>query len=288
MIPRFEISGTLRDLLRHALEEDVQSGDITSEATVGAAQEGVARLFAKAKGILAGQAVFHEVFQIAGSPVRCTWFVKDGDEIKPKDVCAELHGNMMAILAGERTALNFIQRMSGTATLTGQFAERIRHTHAKIVDTRKTTPLWRSLEKYAVTAGGGANHRMGLYDMFLIKDNHIAAAGGVGPAVRKVIEYNRALQVPRAIEVETKNMSEVREALEFPVHRIMLDNMSVREMTEAVQLIHHRCETEASGGVTLDTVAEIAETGVDFISVGALTHSAPALDLSLLVESANI
>ena len=285
MISAPELNDQLRNLIKLAIEEDTGSGDITTLATVPYRQQGRARLVAKSEGIIAGQKIFNEVFKLIDSAAECSWFVKEGDLVGAGTLCAELKGNLHAILTGERTALNFIQRMSGVASLTFRFMQKIKHTRAKIIDTRKTTPLWRMLEKYAVTVGGGANHRMGLYDMFLIKDNHIAAAGGIGPAVRKVLEYNKTSSVPLAIEVETKNLSEVREALEYPVHRIMLDNMPVAEMKETVKVIDRRCETEASGGVTLDTVVEIAETGVDFISVGALTHSAPALDLSLLVES---
>ncbi|NUM79739.1 carboxylating nicotinate-nucleotide diphosphorylase [bacterium] len=279
------LSQEIKTLIKLALEEDIQTGDITSTATVAESVKGRGFVKAKSKGIFCGCDVFTEVFRQIDPNIRCAWNVQDGESLDAGQKCLSFEGSLRSILIAERTALNFIQRLSGIATLTNEFVSQIRHTSAKIIDTRKTTPLWRELEKYAVRTGGGSNHRMGLYDMFLIKDNHIAAAGGMAPAIRSVITYKERSQNRRPIEVETKNLAEVKEALQFPIQRIMLDNMNVSEMREAVKLINRRCEVEASGGVTLESVRAIAETGVDFISVGSLTHSAPAMDLSLLIET---
>ncbi|MBX7153154.1 carboxylating nicotinate-nucleotide diphosphorylase [bacterium] len=275
----------IKTLIRLALEEDIRTGDITSTATVAETMKGRGFVKAKSKGIFCGRDVFTEVFGQIDPNIRCEWNVRDGESLDAGQKCLLFEGSLRSILIAERTALNFIQRLSGIATLTNEFVNQIRHTSAKIIDTRKTTPLWRELEKYAVVTGGGSNHRMGLYDMFLIKDNHITAAGGIGSAIRSAIAYKEHSQNRCAIEIETKNLAEVKEALQFPIQRIMLDNMSVADIREAVQMIRHRCEVEASGGVHLSNVREIAETGVDFISVGSLTHSAPAMDLSLLIET---
>lgn len=285
MNQHFIITEQLRQLLRLALEEDTGPGDITTLATVPEDKPCMARLFAKAAGVIAGQPVFEEIFRLLDPEIRFQWFVRESDPVPSKTLCLEMSGNARAVLTGERTALNILQRMSGVATLTNRYVRKISHTGTKIIDTRKTTPLWRNLEKYAVTAGGGSNHRMGLYDMFLIKDNHIASAGGISAAIQAVLDYRIKMKHTAAIEVETKNIGEVQEALMFPIDRIMLDNMSVDEIRDAMHVIGGRCETEASGGVTEDTVCAIAETGVDYISAGALTHSAPALDLSLLIET---
>jgi nicotinate-nucleotide pyrophosphorylase (carboxylating) len=209
---------------------------------------------------------------------------EDGDKISPSDIVLTISGSTRSILTAERTALNFLQRLSGIATLTAQFVERIAGAPAKILDTRKTTPGLRALEKYAVRVGGGHNHRLGLFDMILIKDNHIAAAGGVTKAVEIIGEKLETRRLPLTVEVETKNLEEVKEALALKVDRILLDNMSLPQIREAVKLAGGQVELEVSGGVTLATIRAIAETGVDYISVGALTHSAPALDLSLLLE----
>jgi nicotinate-nucleotide pyrophosphorylase (carboxylating) len=208
--------------------------------------------------------------------------VQDGSPVKPGLVLARIDGNAKGILRGERTALNFLQRMSGIATLTGEFVRAVAGTGAKITDTRKTAPGLRALDKMAVRLGGGVNHRFGLDDMVLIKDNHIVAAGGIAPAVTRCRKYLAEHRIDARIEVETKNMAEVDEALSCPgVGRIMLDNFDTGEMKKAVERIGRRVEVEASGGITLATVRAVAETGVDFISVGALTHSVKALDISL-------
>lgn len=280
-----KISENIKKLITLSLEEDIGNGDITTRATISESTTGKGFVKAKSAGILCGQQIFDEVFRQVDVSVRLDWLCNDGQPLALNEQCVTFEGSMRAILTAERTALNFLQRMSGIATLTHQYVELTRHTPVKIIDTRKTTPIWREFEKYAVRTGGGFNHRMGLYDMFLIKDNHITASGGISSAIQNVLRYNVKFKLHCGVEVETKNLNEVKEALEFPVQRIMLDNMSPDEMKEAVKLVDHRCEVEASGGVSLSTVRTIAETGVDFISVGALTHSAPAMDLSLLVEN---
>lgn len=279
-----KLSDHVKELITISLKEDIGIGDITTSSTVPESLNGKGFVKAKSSGILCGQYVFNEVFGQVDPSVKLNWLCDDGQLLKSDQHCVSFQGSMRSILIAERTALNFLQRMSGIATLTLQYVEVIRHTSSKIIDTRKTTPMWRELEKYAVRTGGGSNHRMGLYDMFLIKDNHITAAGGISSAIQSTMQYNEKLKSRYGIEVETKNLEEVKEAILFPVQRIMLDNMKPEEMTQAVALIDHRCEVEASGGVSLSTVKAIAETGVDFISVGALTHSAPAMDFSLLVE----
>jgi nicotinate-nucleotide pyrophosphorylase (carboxylating) len=276
------ISENIKELVALALKEDLGAGDITSEAVVSRSLIGHGFVKAKSSGVLCGEKIFDEVFRQVDPSVVVTWTAHDGQTLEPPEKCLTLEGPLHSILVAERTALNFIQRMSGVATLTKCLADRIRHTSAKIIDTRKTTPLWRALEKYAVRTGGGTNHRMGLYDMYLIKDNHITSAGGIAQAIRAVLRHKDGKKI--TIEVETKNMEEVKEAVQFPIDRIMLDNMSPEEMKTCVSLIAKRCEVEASGGVTLESVKAIAETGVDFISVGALTHSAPAMDFSLIIE----
>jgi len=279
-----ELSDPIKELIALCLKEDVGNGDITTDATIPASSYGKGFVIAKSTGIFCGQTIFDEVFRQTDSFVKLHWLCSDGQLVTSNQRCVSIDGPMRSILTAERTALNFLQRMSGIATLTHLFVDLIKGTSAKIIDTRKTTPIWRELEKYAVRTGGGSNHRMGLYDMFLIKDNHITAAGSIASAIQNAIIYNNKRQIPCRIEVETKNLEEVKEAVHFPIQRIMLDNMTPDAMKEAVSLIDHRCEVEASGGVSPATVRFIAETGVDFISVGALTHSAPPMDLSLLVE----
>ena len=280
-----ECSDQTKSLIALSLKEDIGNGDITTDSTIPESLLGKGSVIAKSAGVLCGQNVFDEVFRQTDPSVKLHWLYSDGQSLMSNQKCLTFEGPMRSILTAERTALNFLQRMSGIATLTNHFVELIKGTSARIIDTRKTTPMWRELEKYAVRTGGGANHRMGLYDMFLIKDNHITAAGSISSAIQKAISYNNKRRLRCSIEVETKNLDEVKEALQFPIQRIMLDNMNVEEIGKAVKVIAGRCEVEASGGVSLETVRSIAETGVDFISVGALTHSAPALDLSLLVEN---
>ncbi|HVZ41026.1 MAG TPA: carboxylating nicotinate-nucleotide diphosphorylase [Candidatus Kapabacteria bacterium] len=279
-------SSTLR-LVQIALAEDIGSGDVSAEALID--PEAMARgvFLAKAEGIIAGTALATLVFNQVDRSISCDWLVNDGDRVKGGQVIAHVQGTVRGLLSAERTALNFLQRMSGVATLTRRYVDAVAGTGAVILDTRKTIPGWRLLDKYSVTVGGGVNLRMGLYDMVMIKDNHIAAHGSLTHAVaevrRHIAEWGRN---DLKIEVETKNLEEVREALACEgIARIMFDNFPLEMMREAVTIVAGAVETEASGGVNLETVRPIAETGVQFISVGALTHSAPALDISLDFEA---
>jgi nicotinate-nucleotide pyrophosphorylase (carboxylating) len=277
--------GTL-DLIEAALDEDVGRGDFTTLWTVPPERRAVARIVAKAPGVIAGSEVAAEVFRSVDTGLWIDVVVEDGRAVTDGDEVMRISGSAASILTAERTALNFLQQLSGVATMTRRYVDAIAGTGARVIDTRKTTPGMRRLEKAAVVAGGGANHRVGLFDMVMIKDNHIAAAGGITTAVAAVRARNdRGLRV----EVETTSLDEVREALAAGVDRIMFDNMTPETMRQAVALVRAagegRPETEASGGITLETIRGYAETGVDFISVGALTHSAPALDLSLRLRA---
>lgn len=274
-------------LVEEALFEDIGLGDITTEAVVPSDARGNAIVAAKAKGVVAGLEVMNVVFQAVDPDITFEPRVPEGSEVTPDTVVATVEGPLHAILKAERTALNFLQRMSGIATLTRSFVLAVRHTRAKITDTRKTAPSLRIIDKLAVAFGGGVNHRFGLDDMVLIKDNHIAVAGGVGTAIDQCLAYLRAANLDLKVEVEAKNLDEVEEILKHQgIHRIMLDNFTVDGMRRAVELISRRVEVEASGNVTLDNVVAIAETGVDYISIGALTHSARALDIALEVRPA--
>ena len=267
-------------LVMAALAEDVGFGDVTSQATVPLGRQGLARAIAKASGIICGLALFAEAFRQVDESLEVAFDCAEGSAIEPGDEVASVRGSLRSLLQAERVALNFLQHMSGVASLTGQFVRAIEGTGASILDTRKTLPGLRALQKYAVLVGGGQNHRLRLDSMALIKDNHIKAAGGA----RQAIEQARAAVSPALrIEVETENLDQVREALEAQADWIMLDNMNPDLLREAVALVAGRARLEASGRVSLDTVRAIAETGVDFISVGALTHSARALDISLEV-----
>lgn len=268
-------------IIENALSEDIHTGDITTMTVVPESRDIRARIVAKERFVLAGMAVAARVFSLLDGAVSMTQHYSDGAVVGKGAVLAEMQGNAAIILQGERVALNLLQRMSGIATITAQFVAAVQGTKAKVVDTRKTTPGLRVLEKYAVRVGGGTNHRSGLYDGVLIKENHIAAAGGIGVAVARA----RA-NVPHTlkIEVETETLAQVVEAVASGADIIMLDNMDLVTMREAVEIIGGKALVEASGGVTLETVAGIAATGVDLISVGALTHSARAMDISLLLE----
>ena len=265
-----------------ALMEDIGLGDITGEAILEETDLGAAAFLCKQDGIVAGIEVAGIVFSYCDHSITLHRLVQDGSPVKPGLVLARIDGNAKGILRGERTALNFLQRMSGIATLTCEFVRAVAGTGARITDTRKTSPGLRALDKMAVRMGGGVNHRFGLDDMVLIKDNHIVAAGGIAAAVTRCRTYLAEHRIDARIEVETRNIAEVDEALSCTgVGRIMLDNFSPVTMKKAVERIGRRVEVEASGGITLATVREYAETGVDFISVGALTHSVKALDISL-------
>lgn len=273
---------TLIDL---ALAEDLREhGDLTTRALPQSNRRVVARIIAKAEGVVAGLPLVAEVFQRA--QVQCDFTTNEGESVLPRTLVVQLNGEASALLTYERTALNFLQRLSGIATLTRKFVEAVAGTRAQILDTRKTTPGWRVLEKYAVRCGGGKNHRIGLHDMFLLKENHIAAAGGITTAVESCRAYARAQKQNWRVEVEAKNFNEVEESLRCGADQIMLDNMSLDDMQRAVQLVAGRAPLEASGNVSLERIRAIAATGVDYISIGSLTHSAPAMDFSLLFEEA--
>ena len=271
----------MQDLIERALAEDVGAGDVTSAAVVPADAAARARIDQKQPGVVAGLRVAEAVFRTVDPALRWHAHVEEGSE-RESGLVAEVAGPARALLTGERTALNFLQRLSGIATLTARYVAAVQGTGATILDTRKTTPGLRVLEKQAVVAGGGTNHRAGLYDAILVKENHAALAGGVGEATRLAVEAGARDGVP--VEVECATLDEVDDALAAGIERILLDNMSLDELRTAVERAAGRAKLEASGGVTLETVRGIAETGVDYISVGALTHSAPALDLSLTLH----
>lgn len=272
---------TLDRIIDAALLEDIHTGDITTQALKLEKRSAVARLVTKEGFVLAGISVAERVFQRLNQGILFAALRADGEYVAKGSVIAEIRGDATDLLMGERVALNLLQRMSGIATATSRFVTAVQGTRARIVDTRKTTPGLRELEKYAVRVGGGHNHRTGLYDGVLIKENHIAAAGGIAEAVGRARNY-----IPHTlkIEVETETLDQVKEALMAGADVIMLDNMSLEEMCSAVAFVAGRVPLEASGGVTLDTVRAIAETGVDIISVGALTHSPRAMDISMLLE----
>jgi len=272
-------------LIDLAFDEDVAGGDVTTLATIDTNHRSSGVIVAKQTGVICGCGIADSIFDKAGPGIRCDWMVRDGDTVGASAEIVRFTGPSRALLTAERIVLNFMQRLSGIASLTRQYVNAVQGTVATILDTRKTTPALRMLEKYAVRCGGGQNHRIGLFDMFLIKENHIQAAGGIPQAIKRAMAFNRTFAKPLKIEVETRTLDDVQSCLDYPVSRIMLDNMDLATMTRAVALINRKIETEASGGVTLQTVRSIAETGIDYISVGALTHSAPALDLSLLLTA---
>lgn len=271
----------LDDLIRHALKEDIHTGDLTTQACVPLSRPATARLVAKEPFVLAGIQVAARVFAVLDAAIEFVPRQSDGVQVGQGAVIASLAGDAAMLLQGERVALNLLQRMCGIATLTSRYVAAVAGTRARIVDTRKTTPGLRMLEKYAVRIGGGINHRTGLYDGILIKENHITAAGGITEAVRRARAY-----IPHTlkIEVETETVEQVQEAVAAGADIIMLDNMDCVTMRSCVELIGGRVQVEASGGVNLETVRAIAETGVDIISVGALTHSPKAADISMLLD----
>lgn len=274
--------GQILQAVEIALKEDIGLGDITGDATIDRDARAGGELLAKARGVVGGIEIAGLVFHSVDEQIVFHPTIADGTRVSAGTVLAVVEGSARSMLRAERVALNFLQRMSGIATLTRAYVDAVRGTDAKITDTRKTAPGLRAIDKLAVRLGGGVNHRFGLDDMILIKDNHIVAAGGISAAVRRCQEYLRGRSLRVGIEVETTSVDDVREALSLPgLQRIMLDNFPIPMMREAVALINHAVEVEASGGITLDTVAAVAATGVDFISVGALTHSVHALDISL-------
>jgi nicotinate-nucleotide pyrophosphorylase (carboxylating) len=266
------------ELIRNALREDIGTGDITTISTVPAYKEISGNLIVKEKGILCGVHIFEEVFQQIDQNVKCNMLIQDGEFVEPGQIIGKIQGNARSILTGERVALNFLQRLSGVATQTAQFVNRIKETKTKIVDTRKTTPGLRSLEKYAVKVGGGFNHRFNLSDGILIKDNHISAAGGIMQAVESA-----KLNGPHTlkIEVEVETLDQVEEALKAKADIILLDNMHLEMMKKAMNIIGNSALTEASGNMEYKDIEAIANLGIDFISIGALTHTVKALDISL-------
>ncbi|MFQ5342137.1 MAG: carboxylating nicotinate-nucleotide diphosphorylase [Anaerolineae bacterium] len=269
-------------IIQRALDEDIGDGDVTTLCTVPPEAMLIGQFIAKEDGVIAGLEVAKLTFSLVDGRVQFTSRVADGNQVEAGKVIAEVSGPGRALLSGERVALNFLQRMSGIATLTRRFVEAVQGTSAVILDTRKTAPGLRPLDKWAVRLGGGQNHRSGLYDMVLIKDNHIAAVGSISEAVARVRAQD---EQELAVEVEVKNLAELREALKLDLNRILLDNMSLGEMREAVQLTGGRVPLEASGNVSLENVADIAATGVDYISIGMLTHSVQALDISLSLNT---
>jgi nicotinate-nucleotide pyrophosphorylase (carboxylating) len=272
----------ISEFIDNALIEDVGDGDHSSLSSIPKDAVSKARLIIKGDGILAGTTLAEMIVKRIDPSLKIEIFITDGTVVKSGDIGFHLFGNVHSILKAERLILNCMQRMSGIATLTAKLADSISHTKAKLLDTRKTTPNFRIPEKWAVKIGGGENHRFGLYDMIILKDNHVDYAGGIRKAIEASLEYTKRTGKDLRIEIETRTLEEVKEALETGgMHRIMLDNMKPSTMKEAVAMIAGKYEVEASGGVTGDTIREIAETGVDFISVGALTHSVKSMDISL-------
>lgn len=265
-------------LIMSALREDITSEDVSANSIMTGEQQGEADLICKEDGIICGLQVFERVFTLLDENSELELFVKDGDSVKAGQLMAKLRGDIRVILCGERTALNYLQRMSGIATYTNTMTAVLEGTKTKLVDTRKTTPNNRIFEKYAVKTGGGANHRYNLSDGVMLKDNHIGAAGGVKKAVAMAKEYSSFV---KKVEVEVENMDMVREAVEAGADIIMLDNMTHEQMKEAIDFIDGRAEVEASGNITKENIAALADLGVDYISSGALTHSSPIMDISL-------
>lgn len=272
----------LERFITQAIAEDIGPGDHSSNCSIPATAEGKMKLLIKEDGVLAGVNVAKRVFEMVDSAIAIHIQLIDGTAVKPGDVAFTLEGPVRGLLRAERLALNLMQRMSGIATKTHQLVKLMAGTETRLLDTRKTTPNMRPLEKYAVTVGGGYNHRMGLYDMIMLKDNHVDFAGGVKQAIEKAHNYLRQNQLDIPIEIETRNLDELKQAMEIGgIQRVMFDNYSVEQTHQAVALVNGRYETESSGGITEQTIRAYAETGVDFISVGALTHSVKSLDLSL-------
>ena len=274
-------SPALKTLVNLAIAEDIYTGDITSDAIISNQINVKAYLIAKAPGVVAGLPLADYIFKNIDAQIQFKTLVKEGTFVSPKTKIAEISGAYKSLLMAERTVLNFVQRLSGIATETALYVAETKGTNTHILDTRKTLPGYRALDKYAVKVGGGTNHRFGLYDMVMLKENHIEVAGGITKAV---LQVRKKVNSDIKIEVETKNLAEVQEAINNQVDVIMLDNMALNTMREAVILINGKAKVEASGNMTLNRIADVAATGVDFISVGALTHSVSALDISMLIE----
>jgi nicotinate-nucleotide pyrophosphorylase (carboxylating) len=272
----------LKPVIDFALNEDLGSGDITTNALIPVDLQAKATMVAKSSGVIAGLAVAEYVFKSLDKDIQWKTVFNDGGHVVKGDLILEVSGSYRALLSGERLALNFLQRMSGIATMTDNYKNQLAGSKVKILDTRKTVPGLRLLDKYAVRMGGGTNHRIGLYDMVLIKDNHIKVAGGITKAVAQI---KKSIPDGFKIEVETTSIAEVNEALAAGADIIMLDNMDNNTMRECVKIINKQAKVEASGNMTIERLREVAETGVDFISIGALTHSVTALDISMNIES---
>lgn len=276
----------LVDYLEACLMEDVGERDITTDALIADEMPGAAKIIAKDTGIIAGVKVAEILFELVDEDLEVKTFFNDGDSVKNGDLILTITGNIKSILMAERVTLNFMQRMSGIATVTNRYVKEVEGTKTKIYDTRKTAPGMRLLDKYAVKVGGGENHRMGLYDMFLIKENHVAAAGSITKAIELCYEYRKDEELDCKIQIEVRNFEELREALDSgKADMVLIDNFKIEDMAEAVKIVNGSMEVEASGGVTFENLRRIAETGVDRISIGALTHSVKAFDLSLLLEN---
>lgn len=272
----------IKDLIQLAFAEDIGEGDHTTLCSIPEDEKGQSRLLIKEEGILAGVDVAIEVFHRFDADLQVEVFIHDGTPVRPGDVAFVVTGKVQSILQTERLVLNIMQRMSGIATITGKYVKLLEGTSASVLDTRKTTPGMRILEKQAVKIGGGVNHRIGLFDMILLKDNHVDFAGGIEKAIRGAQRYLKEKNKALKIEIEVRNLTELDEALRVGgVDRIMLDNFTTAMTREAVKIVDGRVELESSGGITMDTIREYAETGVDYISVGALTHSVKSLDMSL-------
>lgn len=271
-------------LIRHALAEDLGSGDITTSSVLASDKPVDAEIISKDEGVIAGVPLAERVFRLLDREMRVTSFCQEGENVFPGKILATLRGSARAILAGERTALNLMGRCSGIATLTRKFVEAVKNHPAKILDTRKTAPRLRVLDRYAVRVGGGVNHRQGLYDMILLKENHIKLAGGLARALSLALAQRKTLSPSVKIEVEVTNLDELNTAMQFEVDRVLLDNFSLGMISQAVVQAAGRVKLEASGGVRLENVAQIAQTGVHYISVGALTHSVKNFDLTLLLK----
>lgn len=273
---------TIDEIIEKALSEDIGDGDHTSLSTIPKDAKGKAELLIKEDGILAGIKIAEKVFKKVDENIVFKALLDDGAKVKKGDIAFVVEGNSISLLSAERLALNFMQRMSGIATATRKIVDKLDGLNTKVLDTRKTTPNLRVIEKEAVVIGGGENHRMGLFDMIMIKDNHVDFAGGIAKAIESTKKYLKEKNKDLKIEIEVRNFDELNEVLKTgDVDRIMLDNFSVIEMKKAIEIIDGRYKTEASGGITIDTIREYAETGVDYISVGALTHHIKSLDMSL-------
>ena len=272
----------VRPFVDNAIKEDVGDGDHTSLATIPAGTTGKAKLLVKDTGIIAGVELAEYIFHRVDKDLKVDIFIKDGTEVKSKDVVFEVEGSAISILTAERLVLNCMQRMSGIATSTDHIVDLLKGTNTQVLDTRKTTPGMRYLEKWAVRIGGGVNHRFGLYDMILIKDNHVDYSGGIARAIENAHQYIATLNRKLAIEIEVRNLDELEEVLQSGgVDRILLDNFNFADLKQAVNIIEGRYITEASGGINIDNVREFANCGVDYVSIGAITHSVKCLDLSL-------